>query len=137
MVRVVDSKAVRFLYCAPHTFYFGDGMGKMIRECGDALAHVHVADTYNHKASSGLRYICNPPGAQVTVHQHMDIGDGEIDWDEFFSALAAIGFDGVMTACVFAWEERADESGRFMRQEMQKYVDKYWRPVSGRKERLS
>jgi len=38
---------------------------------------------------------------------------------------------------VFAWEERADESGRFMRQEMQKYVDKYWRPVSGRKERLS
>jgi myo-inositol catabolism protein IolH len=67
----------------------------------------------------------------------MDIGDGEIDWDEFSSALAAIGFDGVMTACVFAWEERADESGRFMRQEMQKYVDKYWRPVSGRKERLS
>ena len=126
MVRVIGSKNVRFLYCAPHTFYFGEDMGKMIRECGDTLAHVHVADTYNHKASSGLRYICNPPGAQVTIHQHMDIGDGEIDWDVFFSSLAAIGFDGVMTACVFAWEERADQSGRFMREEMQKYVDKYW-----------
>jgi myo-inositol catabolism protein IolH len=56
----------------------------------------------------------------------MDIGQGEIDWDVFFSSLAAIGFDGVMTACVFAWEERADESGRFMRAEMHKYVDKYW-----------
>ena len=126
MVRVIGSKNVRFLYCAPHTFYFGEDMGKMIRECGDTLAHVHVADTYNHKASSGLRYICNPPGAQVTIHQHLDIGEGEIDWDVFFSSLAAIGFDGVMTACVFAWEERADQSGRFMREEMQKYVDKYW-----------
>jgi myo-inositol catabolism protein IolH len=126
MVRVIGSKAVRFLYCAPHTFYFGDDMGKMIRECGDTLAHVHVADTYNHKASSGLRYICNPPGAEVTIHQHLDIGQGEIDWDAFFSALAAIGFDGIMTACVFAWEERADQSGRFMREEMQKYVNKYW-----------
>ena len=90
------------------------------------LAHVHVADTYNHKASSGLRYICNPPGARVTIHQHMDIGQGEIDWDVFFSSLAAVGFDGIMTSCVFAWEERADQSGRYMRETMQKYVDKYW-----------
>ena len=34
---------------------------------------------------------------------------------------------GIMTACVFAWEDRADESGLFMRSEMQRYVDKYWR----------
>ena len=26
--------------------------------------------------SSGLRYICNPPGAKVTIHQHLDIGQG-------------------------------------------------------------
>ncbi len=82
---------------------------KMIRDAGSLIAHVHVADTYNHKASSGLRYICNPPGAKVTIHQHMDIGQGEVNWDQFFSSLAAIGFDGIMTACVFAWEERADE----------------------------
>jgi myo-inositol catabolism protein IolH len=37
-------------------------MGRMIREAGSEIQHVHVADTYNHKASSGLRYICNPPG---------------------------------------------------------------------------
>jgi myo-inositol catabolism protein IolH len=56
----------------------------------------------------------------------MDIGQGEVNWDVFFSTLAEVGFDGIMTACVFAWEERADESGRFMRKEMQKYIDKYF-----------
>ena len=30
---------------------------------------------------------------------------------QFFSSLAAVGFDGIMTSCVFAWEERADEFG--------------------------
>lgn len=30
------------------------------------------------------------------------------------------------TACVFAWEERAEASSRFMREEMRRYVGKYW-----------
>jgi myo-inositol catabolism protein IolH len=34
MIRVIGSKNVKFLYCAPHTFYFGADMGRMIRECG-------------------------------------------------------------------------------------------------------
>jgi myo-inositol catabolism protein IolH len=126
MIRTINSKNVRFLYCSPHTFYFGDDIAQMIRDAAPILAHVHVADTFNHKASSGLRYIVNPPGAKVTVHQHLDIGQGEVDWDVFFGTLAEVGFDGIMTACVFAWEERAEQSSRFMRQEMQRYVDKYW-----------
>ena len=40
--------------------------------------------------------------------------------------LAEIGFDGIMTACVFAWEDKADQSGTFMRAEMQRYIDKHW-----------
>ena len=126
IIRTINSDRVKFLYCSPHTFYFGDDVKAMLRECADVLAHVHVADTFNHKASSGLRYIINPPGSSARVHQHLDIGQGEVPWDDFFGTLAEIGFDGVMTACVFAWEERADDSGRFMRQEMQRYVEKYW-----------
>ena len=61
------------------------------------------------------------------VHQHLDIGQGEVDWDVFFGTLAEVGFDGIMTACVFAWEERAEQTSRFMREEMQRYVDKYWK----------
>ncbi len=126
LIRTVNSSRVKFLYCAPHTFYFGDDTQAMLRECADVLAHVHVADTFNHKGSSGLRYIINPPGSEARVHQHLDIGQGEVPWDDFFGTLAEIGFDGIMTACVFAWEERADESGKFMRDKIQSYVDQHW-----------
>jgi myo-inositol catabolism protein IolH len=80
------------------------------------LDHVHLADTLDHRRSSGLRYIVNPIGAHVRVHQHLDIGEGEVDFDALFGALAAIGFDGILTSCVFAWEERASDSGRVMRE---------------------
>jgi myo-inositol catabolism protein IolH len=127
MIRTINSERVKFLYCSPHTFYFGDDIAQMIRDAAPVLAHVHVADTFNHKASSGLRYIVNPPGSSARVHQHLDIGQGEVDWDVFFGTLAEVGFDRIMTACVFAWEERAEQSSRFMREEMQRYVDKYWK----------
>ena len=126
LIRTVNSPRVRFLYCAPHTFYFGDDVAAMIRECADVLAHVHVADTFNHKASSGLRYIVNPPGSAARVHQHLDIGQGEVPWDAFFGTLAEVGFDGIMTSCVFAWEERAEESSRFMREEMGRRMQQHW-----------
>ncbi len=132
MIRTINSKNVKFLYCAPHTFYFGSDMAQMIRDAAPVLAHVHVADTFNHKASSGLRYIVNPPGSTARVHQHLDIGQGEVDWDVFFGTLREVGFDGIVTSCVFAWEERAVESSRFMRQEIQRYVDKHWGVAASR-----
>ena len=126
IVRNIGSKALKLSYIAPHTFYYGDDMAAMIREAAPVLAHVRVADTFNHKKSSQLRYIVNPPGSsQIRVHQHLDMGQGEIDWDLFFATLAEVGFDGVLSACVFAWEERAEESSRFMRQEIQRYLDQY------------
>jgi myo-inositol catabolism protein IolH len=53
------------------------------------------------------------------------MGQGEIDWDVLFGTLAEVNFDGVLSSCVFAWEDRADESSRFMRAEMQRYLDKF------------
>ena len=43
-----------------------------------------------------------PPGSKVAVHPHLDIGQGEVNWDVFFDTLAEVGFDGIMTACAFA-----------------------------------
>ncbi|OXM75309.1 MULTISPECIES: sugar phosphate isomerase/epimerase family protein [Amycolatopsis] len=117
LVRAINEPWVNYLYCAPHTFHLSDGAGDiaaMMRYAGDKLQHVHIADTFNHKASSGLRYILNPPGTPARVHQHLDIGQGEVDWDAFFGTLRELGFDGVATVCVFAWEERAVESSAFM-----------------------
>jgi len=126
IVKNIGSKALKLSYIAPHTFYYGDDMAAMIREAAPVLAHVRVADTFNHKKSSQLRYIVNPPGSsQIRVHQHLDMGQGEIDWDLFFQTLAEVKFDGVLSACVFAWEERAEESSRFMRTEIQRYLDQY------------
>ena len=126
IVRNIGSKALKLSYIAPHTFYYGDDMAAMIREAAPVLAHVRVVDTFNHKKSSQLRYIVNPPGSsQIRVHQHLDMGQGEIDWDLFFQTLTEVKFDGVLSACVFAWEERAEESSRFMRQEIQRYLDQY------------
>jgi len=126
IVKNIGSKALKISYIAPHTFYYGEDMAAMIREAAPVLAHVRVADTFNHKKSSQLRYIVNPPGSsQVRVHQHLDMGQGEIDWDLFFQTLAEVKFDGVLSACVFAWEERAEESSRFMRAQIQRYLDKF------------
>jgi myo-inositol catabolism protein IolH len=119
LVRGINSPKVRYLYCAPHTFHLGYDVAAMLRYAAPVLAHVHIADSLNQRASSGLRYIINPPGSPVRIHQHLDIGQGEVPWDTFFQTLRDIGFDGIATACVFAWEERAGDSSSFMLEQIQ------------------
>ena len=70
-----------YVFCAPHTFHLGDDIAAMIEYAAPVLAQVHIADIFDHRASSGLRYIVNPPGSTARVHQHLDIGQGEVDWD--------------------------------------------------------
>ncbi len=126
MVRGINSDLVSFLYCAPHTFHMNAGGPGGIREvmehAGSTLTHLHVADSFDHRGSSGLRYITNPPGNPARVHQHLDIGQGEVDWDAFFTTLGDLHFgdseDHIMTVCVFAWEDRAKESSIYMREEI-------------------
>lgn len=83
-----------------------------------------MADSFDHRASSGLRYIVNPPGSTARVHQHLDIGQGDVDWDEFFGTLDRLGFgrrdETIMTVCVFAWEDRARESSLANREEIER-----------------
>ena len=63
LVRAINSANVSFLYCAPHTFHMGGDIAGIMRHAGSDLTHVHVADSFDHRASSGLRYIVNPPGS--------------------------------------------------------------------------
>ncbi|WP_316669054.1 sugar phosphate isomerase/epimerase [uncultured Propionibacterium sp.] len=118
MVRAINSPNVGFLYCAPHTFHQGGNMREIIEYAGGDLRHLHVADSYDHRASSGGRYISNPPGNPARIHQHNVIGDGEVDWEEFFAALADIHFDGIATCAVFSWAERFDEDAKKMHEVM-------------------
>ena len=125
MVRSLGSPYVKYNYCAPHTFHMGGDMAEMMRYSAPVLTGVHVADTFDQKASSGLRYIVNPPGSPARIHQHLNIGEGEIDWDIFFKTLREIEFDGIITACVFAWEDRAEQSSRLMRERIEFYLNRY------------
>ncbi len=122
LVAGIDSPNVSFLYCAPHTFHMGNDCAGIMQHAGPLLTHVHVADSFDHTASSGLRYIVNPPGSTARVHQHLDIGQGEVDWDQFFGNLRALRFDGVMTVCVFAWEDRAERSSRYMLEQVRNHT---------------
>ena len=126
LVRGINSDLVSFLYCAPHTFHQGGDLAAVMRSAGPLLTHLHIADSFDHRGSSGLRYIVNPPGSTARVHQHLDIGQGEVDWDLFFRTLAEVNFDGIATVCVFAWEERAQESGRHNLDLVNQYVAKYF-----------
>lgn len=126
MVRGVNSPLVSFLYCAPHTFHMGGNMVEVMEYAGDLMTHLHLADSFDHTGSSGLRYITNPPGNPIRVHQHLDIGQGEVDWPTFFATLDKLGFgsreETIMTSCVFAWEDRARESTSFMKRTIDEYV---------------
>jgi len=116
LVRGVRSERLRYLYCAPHTFTMGGEMSAMIDYSADVLAHVHVADTFRPG-----RTIVNPPG-DWRIHQHLDVGQGEVDWPEFFSALRRVGFDDVLTVTVFAWEDRALDSLRSNLESVHRYL---------------
>jgi myo-inositol catabolism protein IolH len=128
IIRGINSPLVSFLYCTPHTFHQGNDCVGILDKAGPLTTICHLADAYDHTASSGLRYIVNPPGSQVTVHQHLDIGQGEVDFDEFFAALEGVGFDGTLTSCVFAWEDRAEESSIFMRETITDHLSRWQTP---------
>jgi myo-inositol catabolism protein IolH len=104
LIRGIDRDLVSFLYCAPHTFHQGGDIAGIMRYAGPLLTQVHIADSFDCRASSGLRYIVNPPGSTARVHQHLDIGQGEVDWDAFFGTLGDLQFGGIATVCVFAWD---------------------------------
>lgn len=128
VIRGVNSKNIGMVYVAPHTFHMVDAPLDIIRAAGNRLRVVHIADTMDHHRSNGLRYITNPAGSPARVHQHLKIGDGDVNWDELFSGLAENGFlerdETVMVSCVFAENENAEEVSRYQLATMNDYIAK-------------
>lgn len=122
MIRGVGSPHLRYLYCAPHTFHLGTDVAAMLRYASPVLAHVHVADSFDHTAGGGDRYIVNPAWSTVRVHQHNPIGTGEVDWDAFFGTLAELGFDGVLTSCVLGWDDKGLDASREQKARLDEYL---------------
>lgn len=129
MIRAMRSPRVKFLYSTPHTFFLTNTTTArdLVLAAGADLTIVRLADTLNHRQP--LRFIVNPLGAPVAVHQHLNMGEGEVPFAEIFAALAEIGFDGVLSSSVFGWPDRADWSAAVMRTriEAQLKAEGMWR----------
>lgn len=127
IIRGLNSDRVGFVYVASHTFHYGDRATSLIPEIGDRLGAVYTADTFDHNRSNGLRYITNPPGNAVRVHQHLAIGDGDVDWSELFSTLRSSGFlddpEALIVSNVFAEDERADEVSTFQLAKLRELIE--------------
>ena len=128
VIRGINSKNFGMVYVASHTFHMGNQPLEIMGTVGNRIGIVHVSDTMDHTASSGLRYITNPPGNAVRVHQHLTMGDGDVNFDEFFDGLKSIGFldnpKSVMCSSVFAENATAREVAIFQREEMEKRIAK-------------
>ncbi|MEY4424022.1 MAG: hypothetical protein RLZZ258_1125 [Actinomycetota bacterium] len=126
VIRGINSKNFGMVYVASHTFHMGNQAQEIMATVGDRIGIVHVSDTMDHNRSHGLRYITNPPGNSVRVHQHLKMGDGDVNWDEFFGGLKSIGFldnpSSIMCSSVFAENENAREVAIYQRETMEKHI---------------
>ncbi|MGO1948750.1 MAG: sugar phosphate isomerase/epimerase family protein [Mycobacteriaceae bacterium] len=117
VIRGLNSEQVGFVYVAAHTFHMGDRATSLIPELGDRLGAVYVSDTFDQHRSHGLRYITNPPGNPVRVHQHQKVGDGDVDWKELFGVLRASGYldreDALFVSNVFGENENYEDVSRY------------------------
>lgn len=114
VIRGLNHSSVGFVYVASHTFHMGDRAVSLVEEIGPRLGAVYAADSFDHHRSHGLRYISNPPGNAARVHQHLNIGAGDVDWGELFGALRSSGFldrdDAIIVSNVFAEDETWEAS---------------------------
>jgi len=126
VLRGLNSSAVGFVYVGSHTFHYGDRATSLIRELGSRLRAVYTADSFDHNRSHGLRYISNPPGNAARIHQHLNIGDGDVDWAELFGALAGSGFlddpEAIIVSNVFAEDEDAEGSATYQLRKIQELI---------------
>lgn len=126
VIRGLNSKLVGSVYVSSHTFHYGNAAHEIIQLAGPKLHSVYISDSYDHKLSHDLRYIANPPGTNARVHQHLKVGDGDVDFKELFSVLKTNGFldreDSMIVSNVFAEDETAHETSLYQRKTIERLI---------------
>ncbi|WEV64322.1 sugar phosphate isomerase/epimerase family protein [Bifidobacterium sp. ESL0732] len=126
VIRGLNSPLVGSVYVACHTFHYGNVLHEAAAEEGDKLRSVYISDSYDHTRSHNLRYIANPPGTNARVHQHLKVGDGDVDFKDLFATLKANGFldreDSIICSNVFAEDETAHDTSVYQRETIERLV---------------
>ena len=129
VIRGINSKNFGMVYVASHTFHMGNQPAEILEAAKGRVGIVHMSDTMDHTASHGLRYITNPPGNAVRVHQHLRIGAGDVNFDQMFQGLKANGFldhpNSILCSSVFAENENAREMSIWQREAIEGLVAKH------------
>ena len=130
-----------YVYSSPHGFFYDEGKGdvrSMLKYAGDELTHVLFADTFNQ--TMDCRYILNPPWlngrgkADVTVHQHLAMGEGDVDFDGIFETLREMDFaskqlkpdapkaggDNIACVSMFGFPEKMDKQAPEARERIER-----------------
>jgi myo-inositol catabolism protein IolH len=136
MVKSYRSDNLGYVYSSPHGFFYDKGKGDvrhMLEYAGDCLSHVLFADTCNQEKD--CRYILNPPWlnargkSDAVVHQHLAMGEGEVDFNGIFETLRKMDFanrnfkvGGESIACVsyFGYPEKMDKQAPAARERIEK-----------------
>ena len=130
MVKSFRSDHLTYVYSTSHGFFYDQGKGDvraMLEYAGDSLSHVLFADTMNQTID--CRYIVNPPGVSATIHQHLAMGEGEVDFAGIFETLRKMDFarrtfkaGGESIACVsyFGYPEKMDKQAIEARERIEK-----------------
>ena len=130
MVKSFRSDHLTYVYSTSHGFFYDQGKGDvraMLEYAGDSLSHVLFADTMNQTID--CRYIVNPPGVSATIHQHLAMGEGEVDFAGIFETLRRMDFakrtfkaGGESIACVsyFGYPEKMDKQAVEARERIEK-----------------
>jgi myo-inositol catabolism protein IolH len=108
LIRGLQTKYVRYLYCVPHSFILGEDVKQMIEYSRDVLGYVHLADSFRPERTffSG-RYF-----PKVQPHQHLTVGRGDIDIPMVFATLRSIGYKGFLTVDPFSMFDDPVEAAR-------------------------
>jgi len=88
MFRLVDSKNLCLTMDPSHYQLYGNDIPYTIRQWGNKIQHVHLKDT--------MGVIHAPFGTPL-------LGEGQIDWPGFFTALDDIGYDGWYSVEFESW----------------------------------
>jgi Sugar phosphate isomerases/epimerases len=130
MVKSYRSDHLTYVYSTSHGFSYDKGKGDvrhMLEYAGDSLSHVLFSDTMNQTLD--CRYIVNPPGVNATIHQHLAMGEGEVDFDGIFAALRdmqfakrsfKVGGDAIACVSYFGYPEKMDKQAVEARERIEK-----------------
>lgn len=126
VLRGLNSDLVGSVYVSSHTFHYGNAVHEITQAESTKLRSVYISDAYDHNRSHGLRYISNPPGTNARVHQHLKVGDGDVDFKDLFQALKTNGFldreDSLIVSNVFAEDETAHDTSVYQRQTIEQLI---------------